>query len=336
MDPSLAQKLARDQDDLKHFDSKPVIEHGGCTIDLCVAVGDNAITPPGAHDQPSPSDFPPGCKYRFEKERFQGPDIGPELGRWINHACPGTKFRKQKDAVPVIGGCVYEWRCRCYQVQRTPSQDTFIEGKFTKDGVKPETTKQKGTKLAFERMANTKMKYSSGKKSGKKRSVAGVPPEPRKRVSDHRGGKPKYKKDDSSPGIKKRTGSTISEDASRRCHAHVTAFFSDYDQCLYLRTDSNFHHSYHAEDFPDASLLNENDINEESFDFMKLMFNNGIQDATIAIIMTELLNKQGKPGEFLASTIRNIHYKCQAAMDAIAGIDSNLTVAQRTLDRLDE
>ena len=69
---------------------------------------------------------------------------------------------------------------------------------------------------------------------------------------------------------------------------------------------------------------------------MKLMFNNGIQDATIAIIMTELLNKQGKPGEFLGSTIRNIHSKCQAAMDAIAGIESNMTVAQRTLDRLYE
>ena len=69
---------------------------------------------------------------------------------------------------------------------------------------------------------------------------------------------------------------------------------------------------------------------------MKLMFNNGIQDATIANIMTELLNKQGKPGEFLASTIKNIHSKCQVAMDAIAGIDSNMSVAQRTLDRLDE
>ena len=120
--------------------------------------------------------------------------------------------------------------------QRTPSSDTFIEGKFTKDGVKPETTKQKGTKPAFKRMANTKMKYSSGKKSGKKRSAGRAPPEPRKRVSDQRGGKAVYKKDDTSPSIKKRTGSSLSEDASRRCHAHVTAFLSEYDKCLYLRT----------------------------------------------------------------------------------------------------
>ena len=176
MDHSLAQKLARDQDDLKHFDSKPVIEHGGCTIELCVAVGEDATTPPGAPDQPSPSDYPPGCKYRFEKDRFQGPDVGAELGRCINDVCPGCTFLKQKDGVPVIGGHVYEWRCK--QVQRNPSGDTFLEGKFTKDGVKPETTKQKGTKPAFKRMANTKMKYSSGKKSGKKRSAGRAPPEP--------------------------------------------------------------------------------------------------------------------------------------------------------------
>ena len=64
------------------------------------------------------------------------------------------------------------------------------------------------------------------------------------------------------------------------------------------------------------------------------MFNAGVGAQTVANIMTQLLNKQGRPGEFLASTIKNIHTNCQAAMDEIAGISGDATVAERTLERL--
>ena len=52
--------------------------------------------------------------------------------------------------------------------------------------------------------------------------------------------------------------------------------------------------------------------------------------------MSEVLNKSRKLGEFLAQTIRNINGKCQAAMDAIAGILSDMTIAEKTMRRLNE
>ena len=98
--------------------------------------------------------------------------------------------------------------------------------------------------------------------------------------------------------------------------------------------DSDFHHCFHQPDAPVSSLLNESDLSEDNFEYMQLMFNAGVGAQTVATIMAQLSNKQGRHGEFLALTINNIHANCQAAIDEIAGISGDATVAESTLERL--
>ena len=69
---------------------------------------------------------------------------------------------------------------------------------------------------------------------------------------------------------------------------------------------------------------------------MRLVYDKGVSTQTIADIMSEVLNKSGKSGEFLAESIRNINAKCQAAMDEISNISSDMTIAEETMGRRNE
>ena len=66
------------------------------------------------------------------------------------------------------------------------------------------------------------------------------------------------------------------------------------------------------------------------------MYENGISQTTIANVMTNAVNKEGITGEFLGSTIKNITTGMQQAMDEIAGIDSSWSIAQKTIQKLNE
>ena len=86
----------------------------------------------------------------------------------------------------------------------------------------------------------------------------------------------------------------------------------------------------------DTDLLNEADLSESQFNYMRVMYEKGVSPQTIAKIMSEVLNNSGKSGEILAKTIRNVNEKCQSAMDVIAGVSSDMTIAERTMGRLNE
>ena len=70
MDHSLVESLVREQDKYKQWESRPILKHGGVSIDLSLAIGDNAITPPGAPGQPDR--YPKKSKYQFDPTRFKG------------------------------------------------------------------------------------------------------------------------------------------------------------------------------------------------------------------------------------------------------------------------
>ena len=95
-------------------------------------------------------------------------------------------------------------------------------------------------------------------------------------------------------------------------------------------------HRFHPEEHLGTDLLNEADLSENPFNYMRLIYDKGVSPQTIASIMSEVLNKSGKLGEFLAQTIKNINEKCQAAMDIIAGISSDMTTAEKIMGRLNE
>ena len=83
-------------------------------------------------------------------------------------------------------------------------------------------------------------------------------------------------------------------------------------------------------------MLNQADLSENQFNYMGLMYDKGVSTQKMANIMFEVLNKCGKSGEFLAETIRNSNAKCQASMDEIANIVSDMTITEKTMGRLNE
>ena len=117
---------------------------------------------------------------------------------------------------------------------------------------------------------------------------------------------------------------------------NIKVFHCNFDECWYLLSSSHLEHQFHPKEDVDTDLLNEADLSENQFNYMRVMYEKGVSPQTIANIMSEVLNKSGKSGAFLAQTIRNINEKCQAAMDVIAGISSDMSIAEKTMGRLNE
>ena len=65
--------------------------------------------------------------------------------------------------------------------------------------------------------------------------------------------------------------------------------------------------------------------------YLQLMYDQGVSQSTIADKMSQVVNKDGKTGEFIVSTIRNIGDQSQKAIDEIAGINPDFSVAKKTL-----
>lgn len=93
-------------------------------------------------------------------------------------------------------------------------------------------------------------------------------------------------------------------------------------------------HDYHHELHEDATLLSKKDLKSDQLDFLELMYDNGVTSSTIANIMSTVVNKNGGKGEFIPSTINNITKEMKEAMDAIAGISADFSIAEKTIHRL--
>ena len=98
---------------------------------------------------------------------------------------------------------------------------------------------------------------------------------------------------------------------------------------LYLHSNSVLQHSFHSPTEPDSKSITEKDLSDAQLNYINLMYEYGVPPSTIANIMSQVFKNDGKPGEFIASTIKNISKKTQQAMDVIAGIDADFNVAKR-------
>ena len=119
---------------------------------------------------------------------------------------------------------------------------------------------------------------------------------------------------------------------------NIKIFYSEFDCCWYLSSSSQLEHRFHPEKYPRTDLLKQADLSENQCSYLCLgiMYDEGISNQTIANIMSAVLDKSGKSGEFLVDTIKNINAKCQAAMDEIANISSDMTIAEKKMGRLNE
>ena len=136
---------------------------------------------------------------------------------------------------------------------------------------------------------------------------------------------------------KKRTDSGKAPSKATRCKMQISLFLSKVDDCWYmLQNSTNFDHSFHPKERVNSTKLNANDLNEKQMNYLRLMYEQGVPNQTIANIMSNVVNEAGKEGEFLSSTIKNITVKCQKIMDEIAGISSDMSIAEKTLRNLTE
>ena len=329
MDTDLVQSLKDIQLENSHWVQDPKLSHDGVSISLCHFIGTVGATSSVPTNPPNQPEFPPKfSRYRFDHNQYNGIDSAPDMEKLVRSMCPGCKLFKQKDGVVHKKGFLtWQFNCNRYNcMNEEQNQLNFKDGSFTKNGVKGVTVKQKkGTKdnNLFHRLSNSKLKpVKKGNKA--------------KKISDRRGQKTVSDKDKKQPSTKNRTLGGRAPTKDKRCFMNVRIDMSLFDGSWYFNSSSNFNHSYHGEDDPDISLLNESDLNDQQSNMMRLMFEQGIKDQTIANIMSSVLNKDGKPGEFLASTIRNINEKTQKAMDAIAGISADYSIAQKTMANLHE
>ena len=81
-------------------------------------------------------------------------------------------------------------------------------------------------------------------------------------------------------------------------------FLCNFDGCWYMLSSSHLEHCFYPEQHLDTDLLNEADLSENQFNYMHIMYEKGVSPQIIASIMSEVLNKSGKSGEFLAQTIK--------------------------------
>jgi len=136
--------------------------------------------------------------------------------------------------------------------------------------------------------------------------------------------------------VKKRSETSKTETCGVSCYMNARIFMAKGSGAWYLHVSSVFQHEFYPHEDPETTTLSQEDMDEKQFDFLKLLFENSVNNTALAKIMSGILNDDGQQGEFLTSTVKNITNNIQQAMDEMAGISHDFSVAQKTLKCLDE
>ena len=102
------------------------------------------------------------------------------------------------------------------------------------------------------------------------------------------------------------------------------------------RGDSTLQHSFHPPTYEDAELLDEDNLDSMKLHYLKFMYEQGVGSPSIADITTEVVKQRGKKRAFLAKMVCSTTTQLQIAMDLVAGIDKDWSVAKKTLKKLNE
>ena len=65
------------------------------------------------------------------------------------------------------------------------------------------------------------------------------------------------------------------------------------------RSDSTLQHSFHPPTYEDAELLDEDNLDSTELHYLELMYEQGVGPFPIADVMTEIVKKKRKKGDFL-------------------------------------
>ena len=87
---------------------------------------------------------------------------------------------------------------------------------------------------------------------------------------------------------------------------NIQFYMNPDNQFWYLSKNSKLSHTFHSKAKLESLTLNKEDLSPPQLKYMYEMHRLAIPPSSIAEIMTRLVNKQHKKGEFFTSTIRNI------------------------------
>ena len=303
MDESLCDTLLRQHENDSHY-NLPLIIDG---VDVSSAIGDNASTPKGAKNQPTA--YPKNYCYCFDCDKYSGEDSYDDILQTLKNACSDCYLYRQKCDLSGPFFSTYELRCSCYKVQEK-DMSQFDEGCFQKRDTKVESVKkQRSTNQCstVDRMQNKKMS-SKGmrKKRNKQRS------------------------------IKNRSGSRRARSKESRCNMYLKLMMDKRNGKWYLGKSGSLQHSFHQPLPAETRLLDESNLSEDQLKWVEKMYQGGISHGSIAGVLNEVLTSEGTNGEFLASTIKNMTENMQKAIDEIAGISADMSVAERSFAVLNE
>ena len=169
MDCKTAEAFINDHDSKCQWKDNSIIYHGSVPVDLSVATGKYASTPPNAPDQPTM--FPPKCHYRFDTGICCGPDSFPLLRDMLKKMCPSSDLTLQQNKRDARSTLTYVLVCNSYFVKKSdPGKPKPKSGYFTSKNVVSAVYKKRKSRKVFDRMKNPKMRSKDRKHTQDTRS----------------------------------------------------------------------------------------------------------------------------------------------------------------------
>ena len=320
-----------------HWVQDGILHHNGVNIQIWSLVGEKCQPIPYRDKLDQPTIYPLNCSYRFNPSEYHGEESLDKMKQTMKSMCPGCSLYQHTHYQTKVG-TVYTFRCSHYNVGNEVKTN---KGEFTKTGVKRASIKRSNRKSSWKRTTNPKLKHS--RKRGGKGAIktnrdgtsiaAATIGKKRAKTADRRGKVAIVSTQKAAESLKKRTLSDTAQSQEKRCNQHIKVLMVNSGE-WFFKSDSILQHSYHGRVDTNATACNENDLTDDDMDLLNIMYNSSVSNQIIANIMTQRLNKRGVKGEFLTSTIKNISNKTQSIIDALDGISSDMTEAEKAIAEL--
>ena len=170
MDLSLQKDIFLYDDDDRLWDQTFLFPHGEEIVDLSVACGDDAVTPPNAPNQPDEFHIP--SVYRFDPQLYCGETSYDDLSSEIKKALPGATFIKTRGDPQGLLARRYVWNCNFNLSSEKRLKKNFeITDSYIQPGVRPVYIKNRRNLSDFSnsisRMAGKNEKKRMEKKAKK-------------------------------------------------------------------------------------------------------------------------------------------------------------------------
>ena len=99
--------------------------------------------------------------------------------------------------------------------------------------------------------------------------------------------------------LKNRTNSERAKTKETRCSMNIKIGVSQKNGRLYLGKGSDLEYHYHHEIPPEATKLDESDLDSEHMRWIGQMYRMGMPNGSITSVMTGVFEESGKNGEFV-------------------------------------